>query len=175
MWFESKPSEEMLKRKPIRPKTGRSKANPEVQKKLKMQRSRSVETEPGRSHHGQPVVFTTARGGGCTTVRSPCPQFSIFLRGFSTSCATFRFLLMLCLKRGVYLALLRGKIHSKTLFHSQKLHEEVEGRRRGIKQKATYWRRIERSTSKHCISFLFSCSSFNFSILVRISEFCLVS
>jgi len=46
VWFESKPSEEMLKRKPIRPKTGRSK---EVQKKLKTQCSRSDETGPDRA------------------------------------------------------------------------------------------------------------------------------
>jgi len=123
MLFESKPSEEMLKRKPIRPKTGRSKANPGVQKKLKMQRSSSDETAPDRAHHGLPMALTTDCGEGRTAVRPLCSQNS------SSSFATVRFpahfSVLSCyfvLKRVVYLALLRGRIHSKTLFHSQKLH-----------------------------------------------------
>jgi len=68
VWFESKPNEEMLKRKPIRPKTGRSKANPEVQKQLKTQCSRSDETGPDRADHGLPMVLTTERSEGRTVV-----------------------------------------------------------------------------------------------------------
>jgi len=120
----------MLKRKPIRPKIERSKVNPEVQKKLKTQHSRSDETGPDRAHYGLPVVLTTYRGEGRTVVRLGhmvvhplCSQNS--LSSFVTIRFPARFLILSCcfvLKGGVYLALLRGRIHSKTLFHSQKLH-----------------------------------------------------
>jgi len=37
-------------------------------KKYKTQHSGSGSVWPGKSHHGQPVVFTMARGGGCMVV-----------------------------------------------------------------------------------------------------------
>jgi len=170
VWFESKLSEEMLKRKPIRPKTGRSKANPEVQKKLKMQRSRSDETGLDRAHHGLPVVFSTDRGEGRTTVRlgrtTVRPLLPLFfLSSFVIVQFPARFLVLssyFVLKRGVYLALLRG-IHRKLSFIlKNSIEEEEEGRRRAVKPKRRFWWRIERSAIKHCISFLISCSFFHF-------------
>jgi len=98
-------------------------------------------------------------------------------RNFSSSFAAVQFpacfSVLSCyfvLKRGVYLALLMDRIHRKLSFILKNSIEEVEGRRGGIKRKATYWRRIERSTSKHGISFLFSCSFFHFLHLVSISD-----
>ena len=57
-----------------------------------------------------------------------------------------------------------------SLSHSKNIIEEEEGRRRGIKRKATYCRWIKRSTSKHSISsllfFFLSTSSFCLEFLV---------
>ena len=111
----------MLKRKTIRLKTGRSKANPEVQKKLKTQRSRGDETGPDKARHGLPVVLTTDRGEGRTVVRLRrtavhplCSQNSSSF--FTTVWFPTRFSVLSCyfvLTMGVFLALLRGRIHKK--------------------------------------------------------------
>ena len=173
----------MLKRKPIRPKIRRSKANPEVQKKLKTQRSRSNETGTDRAWHGLPVVLTMDRGEGrtvaClgrTALRPLCSQNSS--SSFATVRFPARFSVLSCyfvLKRGVYLAFMRSRIHRKTLFHSQKLHWRRRRKKKSGEAKAAFLvanRKIG-TQALHKLSYLLCFLLFS-SILVRISEFCLV-
>jgi len=73
--------------------------------KYKTQHSRSESAWPGRSHHGQLVVFTTAHGDGRTVVlpgTHGCappllPGYFVFLRALSSSHANCRFCLLFCL------------------------------------------------------------------------------
>ena len=75
------------------------------------------------------------------------PGCFVFLYGFSFSCAIFQYVLLFWLyKKGVS-SLIERRIHSLETFKLyQKSIEEGETRRRGIRQKATGWKQIERST-----------------------------
>jgi len=162
----------MLKRKPVRPKTRRSKANLEVQKKLTTPRSRSDETRPDRAYHGLPVVLTTDCGEG----RMVSPKILRLLSRLFGFLHVFS-ILRCCfvLKKGVYLALLRGRIHSKTLFHSQKLHWRRRRKKKRGEANAAFlvanWK--IGTQALHKLSYLLLFLSFS-SILVRISVFYLV-
>jgi len=92
---EAKPSQEKLQKKPNRPNTGDPRQVSRSKAKHQNGALRKRENRAGNRHHGQPVVFTMAQGGGRTAVRPLCSQvFSLsftgvrFLLGFSV-CAMF--------------------------------------------------------------------------------------
>jgi len=102
-------SQEELQRKPNRPKSDDPRKKPANQKEHKTQHSRSDGTAAARGHHGQPVVFTTAHGGGHMVVlprTHGCASLLLlscfaFLRGCSISCTFFLIWTdILCLKEG---------------------------------------------------------------------------
>jgi len=75
---------EELQKKPNRPNTDDPRQKPADQKCNKRWHLRCVSTRAGRSHHGQPWVFTTACGYGRTTVLPVVPQLRRF--SFTTFC-----------------------------------------------------------------------------------------
>jgi len=81
----------------------------------------------------------------CCLGRTPLlPGFFTFLRDCSFSCTVFWFVLCFALKKRIYLAYLVCRIHSILSLSLSNSVEEEERRRRGIRQKATSWRQIER-------------------------------
>jgi len=94
---EAKPSQEKLQKKPNRPNTDDLRQDPRPKAKHQNAAFGKQENGADNRHHGQPVVFTTARGGGRMVLllgthdrASPLlPGCFAFLRGCSFSCAFF--------------------------------------------------------------------------------------
>ena len=167
----------MLKRMPIRPKTGTSRQISRSKRSSKcsfQEATRPSQTELTTvSPWCSPwtvVMDAWSCVMGRTTVRPLCSRNSS--SSFAAVQLLARFSILsyyFVLKRGVYLALLRGRIHRKTLFHSQKLHWRRRRKKSSGEAKAAFLvanRKIG-TQALHKLSYLICFLSFS-SILVRI-------